>query len=81
MAKSLKRQALIANGLLVMAGSVLSVLPWCSGVGGVVLILMGLSLIFSGATDFCGWVRILALLPGNRADDIPSLPSGANDSA
>lgn len=72
MAKSLKSQALIANGLLVMAGSLLSVVPWCSKVGGVILILMGLSLIFSGATDFCGWVRILALLPGNRADEVSS---------
>ncbi len=72
MAKSLKSQALIANGLLVMAGSLLSVVPWSSKLGGVVLILMGLSLIFSGAMDFCGWVRILALLPGNRADEVSS---------
>lgn len=81
MAKSLQSQALIANGLLVLAGSFLSVVPWCSNVGGVVLILMGLSLIFSGAMDFCGWVRILALLPGNRAENVPSRPSGAGNGA
>ena len=81
MAKSLKSQALIANGLLVMTGSLLSVVPWCSNLGGVVLILMGLSLIFSGAADFCGWVRILALLPGNRAENGPVRPSRADNGA
>ena len=64
---SLDRQARIANGLLVLVGSVLAGfadpnwLIWPA--------FMGASLIFSGITDFCGFAVILARLPWNQASN------------
>lgn len=61
---SLERQARIANGLMVLGGSVLAAfahpnwLIWPA--------FMGASLIFSGIANLCGFAVILARLPWNH---------------
>ena len=56
-----ERLARIANGLLVVAGSLLMLVPSLSAPGVGLTVGMGLSLVFSGMTGFCGWVRIFRL--------------------
>lgn len=58
-----ERLARIANGLLVLASSLLMLLPLpsLSKAGFWLTVGMGLSLVFSGITGFCGWVRIFRL--------------------
>ncbi len=57
----LERRARIANGLLVLTSSLLMLVPSLSAFGFWLTVFMGLSLIFSGITGFCGWVRIFGL--------------------
>ena len=61
MQHSLFRKASIANGLLILTSSLLGWFDptrWC----GIALgIFMGLGLMFSGLTGFCGWVRIFSV--------------------
>ncbi|MFM7058826.1 MAG: DUF2892 domain-containing protein [Planctomycetota bacterium] len=54
----LERLARIANGLLVLTASLLMLMPALFGTGFWLTVAMGLSLVFSGITGFCGWVRI-----------------------
>jgi hypothetical protein len=56
-----ERLARIANGLLVLASSLLMLMPSLSAAGFWLTVCMGLSLVFSGITGFCGWVRIFRL--------------------
>ena len=51
---NVRRQALVANGLLTLAGGLLAQVPAVSGAGLVLSVLMGCSLIFSGVADYCG---------------------------
>jgi uncharacterized membrane protein len=57
----LERRARIANGLLVLFSSLLMLVPSFAEISFWLTLFMGLSLIFSGVTGFCGWVRILGL--------------------
>jgi len=66
MTVSLRRQALTANGLLLILGSIMCGIRSLSGLGTALTIFMAVSLIFSGSADFCGWLKILPLLPWNR---------------
>jgi hypothetical protein len=63
---SLERQASIGNGLLVVISSLLGWYESTRFIGLVIGIIMGLGLIFSGVTSFCGWIRIFARMPWNR---------------
>jgi hypothetical protein len=63
---SLERQASIANGLLIILSCVLGAFKSTQMLGIGMGIFMGLSLIFSGVTSFCGWYRIFARMPWNR---------------
>ena len=63
---NVRRQALVANGQLTLAGGLLAQVPAVSGAGLVLSVLMGCSLIFSGVADYCGWERILRGLPWGR---------------
>jgi len=56
---SIRRQALIANGLLTLVAGLLMLVPSCVAAGQLLTLLMGSSLIFSGLADYCGWERIL----------------------
>ncbi|MFY8057187.1 MAG: hypothetical protein ACOVRM_05560 [Planctomycetaceae bacterium] len=56
---SIRRQALIANGLLTLCAGLLALVPVSREAGQVLTMLMGCSLIFSGLLDYCGWERIL----------------------
>ena len=56
---SLERQALLANGILILLSVAVAAVPETRVLGLVCTGLMGFSLIFSGVTDYCGWVRIL----------------------
>ena len=56
---SIRRQALIANGLLTLCAGLLALVPVSREAGQVLTMLMGCSLIFSGLADYCGWERIL----------------------
>jgi len=66
MSISLERQASIGNGLLVILSSVLGIFESTRLLGIGLGIFMGLGLIFSGVTSFCGWYRIFARMPWNR---------------
>lgn len=61
---SLERQVRIAAGLLVLIGSVLSILvsPYWIGLSAFV----GAGLVFAGITDTCGMGMLLARMPWNR---------------
>jgi hypothetical protein len=61
---ALERQARVFLGSLVLASTIVSF--WSRGWGLGLTAFMGISLIFSGATGFCGTRRILARLPWNR---------------
>ncbi|MFZ9089264.1 MAG: YgaP-like transmembrane domain [Planctomycetaceae bacterium] len=67
----LSRQAVTANGLLLLAGSVLAMLPATSTWGRVLTIFMAVSLVFSGLSGFCGWLGILRRMPWNRTEKNP----------
>jgi rhodanese-related sulfurtransferase len=66
---SLERQVRIAIGLVVLASAALAVLvhPYWIGLAA----FMGVGLIFSGVTDFCGLALILARLPWNQVSGEP----------
>ena len=60
----MQRQVMIAAGLLVLAGSLSSLLVapaliWLA-------VFVGAGLTFAGVTGFCGMARLLALMPWNR---------------
>lgn len=76
MKTSLSGQALIANGALVVAGSLMSCWSATRTVGLIVTAFMRVSLIYSGWTGICGWVPILARLPWNRSDSKAAESSG-----
>ncbi|MFK7821296.1 MAG: rhodanese-like domain-containing protein [Planctomycetaceae bacterium] len=60
---AIDRQMRIAAGLLVLIGVLLSLkFPWAIWVAGFV----GAGLVFSGVTDTCGMVAVLAKMPWNR---------------
>lgn len=59
---TLERQAMFANGLLVIASVVLAAIPGSQLIGLCCTAFMGAGLIFSGITSYCGWVRILPVL-------------------
>lgn len=62
---ALERQTRMFLGLLVLASAIVSI--WSRGWGMGLTAFMGISLIFSGATGFCGTQRLLARLPWNRS--------------
>jgi len=66
MSISLERQASIGNGILVIVSSALGVFEATRLLGIGLGIFMGLGLIFSGVTRFCGWYKIFARMPWNR---------------
>lgn len=61
---SIDRQARIANGVLILGAAACAV--WGDRWVGLALVAcMGVSLIFSGAANFCGFARLLPALPWN----------------
>lgn len=60
----MQRQVMIAAGLLVLAGSLLSL--WVSPALIWLPVFVGAGLTFAGITGFCGMARLLALMPWNR---------------
>jgi len=54
---NLERQALVANGLLVIAGVVLTVMATSRQIGLCWTSFMGLALVFSAMTSYCGWSK------------------------
>lgn len=60
----MQRQVMIAAGLLVLAGTILSLTVASAWI--VLAIFVGAGLTFAGATGFCGMARILALMPWNN---------------
>ena len=63
MQSALFRKASIANGLLILTSSLLSWYEPTRWFGIAFGIFMGLGLMFSGFTGFCGWVRIFSVRP------------------
>lgn len=59
---TLERQATFANGLLVIASVILAAIPATRTIGLSCTGFMGVGLIFSGITRYCGWVSILPWL-------------------
>jgi hypothetical protein len=57
---SSERKARIANGLIVLASSLLTL--WVDSRLGWIVLFMGVSLIFSGLTGFCGFSAIFRKL-------------------
>ncbi len=75
---SIRRQALIANGLLTLFAGLLAVVPRSREAGQLLTLLMGCSLVFSGLGDYCGWERILRrfrLGAGESSDQLSSRSS------
>lgn len=68
MPSSLFRKASIANGLLILTSSLLGLFEPTRWFGIAFGIFMGLGLMISGLTGFCGWVRIFSLRPWNLRD-------------
>lgn len=60
----MQRQVMIAAGLLVLIGSLLSIFVAQFWIG--LAIFVGAGLGFAGITGFCGMARLLALMPWNR---------------
>jgi rhodanese-related sulfurtransferase len=60
----MQRQVMIAAGLLVLLGTIFSLIISPAWIG--VAIFVGVGLTFAGATGFCGMARLLALMPWNR---------------
>ena len=63
-ASNLENQARVFLGLLVLASAIVTC--WSREWGAGLTAFLGVGLIFSGATGFCGTRRLLALLPANR---------------
>ena len=63
MQSALFRKASIANGLLILTSSLLGWYEPTRWFGIAFGIFMGLGLMFSGMTGFCGWVRIFSMRP------------------
>lgn len=60
----MQRQVMIAAGLLVLSGALLSIFVAPLWIGLVIFVGTGLSV--AGITGFCGMARLLALMPWNR---------------
>ena len=60
----MQRQVMIAAGLLVLIGALLSL--WVSPVLIWLAVFVGAGLTFAGVTGFCGMAHLLALMPWNR---------------
>lgn len=60
----MQRQVMIAAGLLVLLGTLLSL--WVSPLWIGLAIFVGAGLTFAGVTGFCGMAHLLALMPWNR---------------
>lgn len=60
----MQRQVMIAAGLLVLAGTLLSLFVTPAWIA--LSIFVGAGLTFAGVTGFCGMARLLALMPWNR---------------
>ena len=65
MAISLQQQASVGNGLLILVSAGLALYEPTRSVGVLLGLAMGVGLIFSGYSGFCGWIRIFSLLPWN----------------
>ncbi len=76
---SLERQVRIAAGALVLIGSVLGVFvsPYWIGLSAFV----GAGLMFAGITDTCGMGMVLARMPWNQVQNVPSPATSGNDKA
>lgn len=60
----MQRQVMIAAGVLVLIGTLLSIFVAPLWIG--LAIFVGAGLSFAGITGFCGMARVLALMPWNR---------------
>lgn len=60
----MQRQVMIAAGMLVLLGTIASLIISPAWIG--VAIFVGAGLTFAGVTGFCGMARLLALMPWNR---------------
>lgn len=60
----IQRQVMIAAGLLVLLGTIASLIISTAWIG--VAVFVGAGLTFAGLTGFCGMARLLALMPWNR---------------
>lgn len=60
----MQRQVMIAAGMLVLVGTLLSLFAAPMWIG--LAIFVGAGLTFAGITGFCGMARLLALMPWNR---------------
>lgn len=60
----MQRQVMIAAGLLVLTGTLLSL--WVSPLLVWLAVFVGAGLTFAGVTGFCGMAYLLALMPWNR---------------
>lgn len=61
----LARQATAANGILLFCAAIMALIPATEEWGVPMSVFLSLSLIFSGATGYCGWLRILSMMPWN----------------
>jgi rhodanese-related sulfurtransferase len=61
----MQRQVMIAAGLLVLAGTLLSLFVAPLWIG--LAIFVGAGLTFAGVTGFCGMAHMLAMMPWNRS--------------
>lgn len=68
MQNSAFRLASIANGLLVLASCLLGSFETTRWIGIALGTLMGLGLMISGMTGYCGWVSIFFRILPNRRD-------------
>ncbi len=70
---ALDRQMRITAGLFVLLGVVLSIwFPWAIWIAGFI----GAGLLFSGITDTCGMVAVLAKMPWNQQTKPVNQPNG-----
>jgi rhodanese-related sulfurtransferase len=60
----MQRQVMIAAGMLVLVGTLLSIFAAPMWIG--LAIFVGAGLTFAGITGFCGMAHLLALMPWNR---------------
>jgi hypothetical protein len=67
MAITLQQQASVGNGLLILASAALAIYEPTRPVGILLGLGMGVGLIFSGYSGFCGWIRIFSALPWNSS--------------
>jgi hypothetical protein len=66
--RHLARQATTANGLLLLGAAIMALMPATETWGVSLSVFLSLSLLFSGTTGYCGWLRILPMMPWNATD-------------